>query len=96
VKDRALVWLAVAGWVALAIPPALYAALTLVLSFGHYRTAALNPSGGLGVLTAVVMLAAIGGGAFKYWRKDPQQAWSLLALSWAPLLMTLLWGLFGA
>lgn len=94
-KATALRYLTLAGWIVLAVPPALYAVLTLVLSFGHYRAAALNASGGMGVLTALVMLAALGGGAFKYWRKDPQQAWSLLALAWAPLLMTVVWGLFG-
>ena len=95
-KDRALFWLMVAGWVALAVPPVLYAGATLALSVGAFgQTRSWTALDGMGMLTALVMLAAVVGGGFKYWRKDAQQGWSLLALAWAPLLMTVIWGLFG-
>lgn len=96
-KATALRYLTLAGWIVLAVPPALYAVLTLVLSVRTFAdTRSWTSLVGMGTLTALVLLAAVGVSAVKYWRKDLQEAWSLLALSWAPLLLTLLWGLFGA
>jgi hypothetical protein len=89
-KARALRWLTVAGWIVLAIPPVLYAVMTLVLSFGG---AGLD---GMGIVTAVVMLAAVSAGAFKFLRGEVREGWLLLALAWAPLVLTVLWGWLGA
>jgi hypothetical protein len=50
----------------------------------------------LSALTALAMLAAVGAGGYRYWRGDAREAWILLGLSWAPLMLTLLWGVFGA
>lgn len=87
-KATALRRLTVAGWAALAVPPVLYAGLTLVLSVrGGFDL--------MGGLTAAAMLAAVAGGAYRYWRRDAREAWMLLGLSWAPLMLTLLWGAFG-
>jgi len=83
-------WLTVVGWAALAIPPVLYAGLTLVLSFGG---AGLD---GMGIATALVMLAAVGAGAFKFFEGNAREGWLLLALAWAPLVLTVLWGWLGA
>lgn len=87
---QAIRYLAMAGWAALAIPPLLYAGLTLVLSFGG---AGLD---GMGIVTALVMLAAVGAGAFKFFKGDAREGWLLLALAWAPLVLTVLWGWLGA
>lgn len=87
-KATALRWLTVAGWVVLAIPPVLYAGGSLILLVrGGFDL--------MGVLTAAAMLAAVAGGAYRYWRRDAREAWILLGLSWAPLMLTLLWGVFG-
>ena len=40
-KDGALFWLVVAGWVALAVPPVLYAGATLALSVGAFVCASI-------------------------------------------------------
>lgn len=87
----ALFWLAVAGWVALAVLPVLYAGVTLILS-APGLVHGLNVLSGL---TALAMLAAVAGGAYRYWRRDAREAWILLGLSWAPLMLTLMWGVFG-
>ncbi len=89
-KATALRWLILAGWVVPAIPPVLYAGLTLVLSFGG---AGLD---GMGIVTALVMLAAVGTGAFKHLKGEAREGWLLLALAWAPLVLTVLWGWLGA
>ena len=89
-KATVLRRLTVAGWAALAVPPVLYAGLTLVLSFGG---AGLD---GMGIVTALVMLAAVGAGAFKLLKGDTRESWLLLALAWAPLVLTVLWGWLGA
>lgn len=87
-KARALFWLAVAGWAALAVPPLVYVGVTLILSArGGFDL--------MGVATALAMLAAVAGGAYRYWRRDTREAWILLGLSWAPLMLTLMWGVFG-
>lgn len=88
-KAAALFWLTVASWVALAVPPVFYAGVSLVFSV----------RGGLdlmGVVTALGMLAAVGAGGYRYWRRDAREAWILLGLAWAPLMLTLMWGVFGA
>lgn len=88
-RARVLFWLTVAGWVALAILPVLYAAVSLTLAVrGGFDL--------MGAATALAMLAAIGAGGYRYWRRDAREAWILLGLSWAPLLLTLMWGVFGA
>lgn len=91
-KARALFWLKVAGWVALAILPVLYGGVTLILS----APGLVHGLNLLSALTALAMLAAIGAGGYRYWRGDAREAWILLGLSWAPLMLTLLWGVFGA
>lgn len=89
-RATGLRWLILAGWGVLAIPPVLYAGLTLVLSFGG---AGLD---GMGIVTALVMLAAVGAGAFKFFKGEAREGWLLLALAWAPLVLTVLWGWLGA
>ena len=87
-KAAALFWLTVAGWGVLAILPVLYGAVSLTLSLrGDFDL--------MGAVTALAMLAAVGAGAYRYARRDAREAWILLALSWAPLMLTLLWGVFG-
>lgn len=87
-KAVALFWLTVAGWGALALPPVIYVGVSLMLSGrGGFDL--------MGVVTALAMLAAVASGAYRYWRGDAREAWILLGLSWAPLMLTLLWGVFG-
>lgn len=87
-RAAALFWLAVVSWVVLAILPVLYGAVSLTLSVrGGFDL--------MGAVTALVMLAAVGAGGYRYWRRDAREAWILLALSWAPLMLVLLWGVFG-
>ncbi|RZJ24401.1 MAG: hypothetical protein EON85_14420 [Brevundimonas sp.] len=95
-RAGALKYLAIAGWVVLAIPPALYAGLTLIISVAMLVKGLGWPLDLSGLGTAVVMLAAVGSGGFKYVKGDVRQGWILLALAWIPLLLTVVWGLFGA
>ena len=91
----ALRYLLIAGWVVLAVPPVLYAGLTLIISFAMLVKGLGWPLDLTGLGTAVVMLAAVGSGGFKYARGDLRQAWILLGLAWLPMLLTLLWSVLG-
>ena len=93
-RAGALRGLAVAGWVVLAIPPVLYAVLTLYFSIRAFAFTGVEVN--LGMVTAVVMLLAVGGGAYKYAQRDLLQGWYLMGLAWVPPLLSVLWGVMGA